>query len=716
MQGSRFLKKGSFKLLRKFLPNLKLTPGMVLHFLFLAAGIWILAANRILFFQGNRVIKSNSVMNPSVDIPLETCRRPIFSILIILIVLAALDTLFAFCGRKAHEKRNLFRNIPTALLAFCFVFLNAVLSFFEIELINNYYLVSMDNKFKLINILITFALYLVFVFALNSVSYGLIAGNLFFFVWGTANYFVQKFRGTPLQWVDFSSMRTAASVADNYKYTPNWEVAACAVLTFVLVVFIGNRRIMPMFGKTVMRVATRGIAAVILAVFAVVFFKTDFLADEGVWLRDWQPWYTYRLFGVESGFLEFAKASFPKAPEGYSQGKVREIIKETKEYTPVQTDFKTDVIPENIIIVMNEAFSDLRIYPGFECSESPMPFIDSLKENTMKGELLVSVKGGTTCNTEYEFLTGNSCVLSPTTVVFTSFIKDNQYSIARTLADQGYRTVAMHPYKAKGWSRTTVYPRMGFDEFLSIENAFADAETVRGYVSDRGDYREIIRQTEEKKKGEKLFLFNVTMQNHSSYEDSSFENTLHVLNYDGPSQNAADQYNSLVHLSDEAAKELIEYYSRSDQKTLICFFGDHQPEISDSFWEYCSGKTADSLTFEEQQRQFQSRYFIWANYDIPESDGEMLSANYLSSVLLSLTGLEKTPYNEFLLHQREQIPAMNAFGYLGTDGKQHEWDTGDVSAEDGEQLLKYKSLIYNELTGGGGRDKDFFGLAESSGK
>lgn len=42
-----------------------------------------------------------------------------------------------------------------------------------------------------------------------------------------------------------------------------------------------------------------------------------------------------------------------------------------------------------------------------------MPFIRGLTENTVKGRLMVSVKGGNTANSEYEFLTGNSMAFLP---------------------------------------------------------------------------------------------------------------------------------------------------------------------------------------------------------------------------------------------------------------------------------------------------------------
>ena len=65
---------------------------------------------------------------------------------------------------------------------------------------------------------------------------------------------------------------------------------------------------------------------------------------------------------------------------------------ETKETTTGQTAAASTEEQPNIFVIMNEAFSDLRVYGDFETSEDFMPFIDSMKENTVKGNLYVSVK------------------------------------------------------------------------------------------------------------------------------------------------------------------------------------------------------------------------------------------------------------------------------------------------------------------------------------
>ncbi len=689
----------------KIFPKWKWSPVLLLHLAGPAAAAIFLLFHRELFFQPSTV--SGKV---TVEVPLENQRPSVYATLFVLILLWLLYGLVSSYGKRSGEEKRtslpLWGIIPTAAV----IFLNAVLSFYEIELINNYYLVNMKQQYLILGWGITLVLYLVPVFAFNSLTVGMVIGNIIFLLWGMINYFVQAFRGIPFQWIDFASLRTAMSVSGNYEYKLTWQMVTCIIVTCTVCAFYLYRKIWHIMPGIKGRIFARGTAVLVLIAFWTVIFRTDYLSDKGIWLRDWQPWYTYRLFGMESGFFAFAKASFPTAPESYSSEEVRRIIAETGENSPKDLAREELVIPENIIIVMNESFSDLRIYPGFHADQELMPYLDSMEENTRQGKLLVSVKGGTTANTEYEFLTGNSCVLSPSTVVYNSFIKQDQFSIVRALAAQGYTVKALHPYGKYGWNRDVVYPRMGFTEFLHRDNSFEGAEKIRGFVSDRGNYQELIRQVEMKKPGEKLFLFNITMQNHSSYKSESLKSTVSLPDFHGTNKGQAEQYCTLLRISDQAIGELVEYFKKSDQKTLICFFGDHQPEIGDDFWQYCLEKNdLDHLDAEDLMKEYTTRYFIWANYDIPEAKDETLSANNLGAHLLALTGLQMTGYDGFLLEGTDVVPAMNAFGYLGRDGSMHTWGE-DPEGQEEKWLEAYKCLIYNELTAGSSRDASFFGI------
>lgn len=62
-------------------------------------------------------------------------------------------------------------------------------------------------------------------------------------------------------------------------------------------------------------------------------------------------------------------------------------------------------------MIMNESFADFKKFEDELKNIDVMPFYNSLQKNTIKGNLYVSVRGGGTCNTEFESLTGNSLIL-----------------------------------------------------------------------------------------------------------------------------------------------------------------------------------------------------------------------------------------------------------------------------------------------------------------
>jgi len=670
------------------------------------AMIIFVAANAARFFEESTVTDARAL-------EVEYWRPVFFAVSIAALVLGCLHGLFRAYLVPADCERTKERRILRIIFICILVALNSVMSFYLIELINNPWINYLQPIHILLGCGITLFFYLFFVFMTNSVSVGMLIGNIFFIVWAMVNYFVLEFRAIPFQWIDIASIRTAMNVAGSYSLHLTWQmVTAIACCTFACGFFL-HEGIYHIFKKWPLKIVSRGIGIAVALVFWIAVFKTDLLADTGIWLRDWHPQYTYKLFGMESGFLAFMKATFPTAPEGYSAEKVEEIEEKAMADSSVEDDASLTV-PDNIIVIMNESFSDFKVYPALGTSEEIMPFVDSLTENTQKGSLLVSVIGGTTANTEYEFLTGNSCLLSPTTVVYNSYIKQDQYSMARILKEQGYTAVALHPYLSNGWNRQIVYPRMGFDSFISLSD-FSDDEKsyLRGYMTDEADYKKLIKIVESKEEGEKLFLFNVTMQNHGEYENEKFKSTVSIIGYNGESKAAMEQYESLIRISDAALKDLIAYFEEhTEEKTLICFFGDHQPAVTDEFLSYATGKEEDELTFEDQQLKYTTKYLFWANYDIPEKSGETLSANYLGERLLSLTGLERSEYQKYLENQRnEYAPAINAYGYLDTDGTMHSFETEDLTGV--EWLDSYKYLIYNELTGGSARNASFFGAGDA---
>lgn len=236
---------------------------------------------------------------------------------------------------------------------------------------------------------------------------------------------------------------------------------------------------------------------------------------------------------------------------------------------------------------------------------------------------------------------------------------------------------------------------LGFSDFISLEDFSADSEYVRSFISDRESYNKLISLYERKGEDEKLFLFNVTMQNHGGYEDFSngFFNTERVV-YESYYPRA-NQYVTLANESDQAFKELVEYFKQQDERTIILMFGDHQPTLDEGFVSDMIGKDESEWTLEEIQREYITPFYIWANYDIEEQEIDKISSNYLADVLLETAGLEKTSYNTFLDSLYERIPVINSIGFIDAYDNYYSFDDAAIYSDliNGYQVIQYNNLF-----------------------
>ena len=561
-----------------------------------------------------------------------------------------------------------------------------------------------------------------FLFGLTGrVSRALGIQTAFCAVYGLANYFVLEFRGAPIQPWDILSIGTAASVADNYEYRLDKDALTALIGLLVLLAaefflradFYGpfkSRRALKKEAAAgsapkadtpertpakrrrviIVRTALCLVTGLLCFGYTKMLHNEDFVQKK---LRLYDKLFTPTTIQFKNGtvtaFLMELQYMSVEKPSGYNEKDAREAL---DSYETAGTPANTP----NIIVVMNEAFSDPAVLGEFTTNEDYMPFVHSLlrgAEDTVSGLLNVSVKGGNTANTEFEYLTGNSMAFLPYgSIPYQQYIKNETPSMASWLSGFGYRTVAMHPYRAAGWDRNKVYPLMGFDE-MYFEEFYKDSGVIRKYVSDEADYEKIIQIYEQKEPGEPLFLFNVTMQNHSSYNDwADYDNFSPDITVDGSDSEVLSAYLSLMKLSDQATERLVDYFAKEEEDTVIVFFGDHQP--TDSVVNpvlKLNGTSSSSLSAEEEALRYQVPFFIWANYDIEEERGLNISANYLASRTLDAAGLPKPGYFSFLSELEKQAPVISANHVSLSDGT-------FSSADDQDELLReYKTFQYHQL-------------------
>lgn len=216
-------------------------------------------------------------------------------------------------------------------------------------------------------------------------------------------------------------------------------------------------------------------------------------------------------------------------------------------------------------------------------------------------------------------------------------MKHNIEALPSYLAGLGYETYGMHPYYASGWDRDTVYPLLGFEHTVFIED-YTDREYIRKYVSDRSCVEKIKETFEQKETGKPMFLFNVTMQNHGSYSDT-YDNFIPDIAVEGASSESLSAYLSLIAKTDQALEELITYFKNVNEPTMIVFFGDHQPNdvVAEPVLRL-NGKSSRNLSAEDTKLRYQVPYLIWANYEIDTKTKEDTSANYLGMKVLEAAG------------------------------------------------------------------------------
>ena len=342
-------------------------------------------------------------------------------------------------------------------------------------------------KMLLCNAVFYYLIYLLVVFIAGSFSLGYMISTAFFMAVGMANYFIMQFRGSPIVPWDFFSLGTAFSVADNYSYEITWRFMH-ATFAFVFMLIL-SQKITWKPKKMIIR-----IPAVCLSLGLLVFAGKELQKTS---VKDWlgmdqtlfTPTVRYRNNGFLAAFVGNLHLIDVQKPDGYSADKVKEVQTKIensdtyREETAATANFDISKAP-NIIVIMDEAFSDLSARGSFEVSEDPIPFFHKMQEENAGGKLMVSVKGGNTANTEWEFLSGDTMAFLPTgSVVFQQFIHDNVPALPAYLASLGYSTTAIHPYRGSGWNRDKVYPMIGFQQFLTQDD-FVNPKYLRNFISD----------------------------------------------------------------------------------------------------------------------------------------------------------------------------------------------------------------------------------------
>ena len=582
------------------------------------------------------------------------------------------------------------------VLAYAFLVIIPALSYVLMEILTG----NLGKQRSLLMVVLNYALYFMVYFWVyiltNRIRISITVGVCFFTFFAMVNSFVLEFRRTPIRSADIFAASTAAGVVEEYRFIFSAKQAAVLLIALGILFTVYHIRYVMTHKKIRMARTVLGILMVVAAY--ALFWNDSFIRAHKMKPYTWDVLDSARDHGELLDFVSGIPYFKVDKPEGYTKKLAQEIETEGAALASgtldVRTAFDSDAAREkpDIIVIMNESFSDLKRAGDFETDVPYMEFFDSMEDNVLKGYTAVPVFGGETVSTEFEFLTGFSNAFFPSGVTgFQNYVRNGTFNLGQELQERGYYSVFLHPYKAKGYNRTNVYRSFGFDEMHFYDDYFWQLN-VRDLISDESNYKELIDRYEALKKDNKsVFIFNVTMQNHGGYDKGGYEATVHVTNPKGDYPKT-EQFLSLIRESDEAFRGLIEYFENSSHPVVICMFGDHQPSVEEAFYKKIQ-KNLSGTKLEKTARKFQTPFVIYTNYEMEEETFDVMSVNYLNLLVLKAAGLPLNDYQDYLEGLYESWPVVNAKGSMDRDGKWTAWE----EAKDREEIRQYEMVQYLEL-------------------
>lgn len=556
----------------------------------------------------------------------------------------------------------------------------------------------------------------------RNVFFGAALVNFGVCVLSIANRIKLEVRDEPVFPRDFALLKEVGSAMESYDIQyPMSTIAVVLLTTLALVVlglFIGCRPfpLAPLRGWLGRLLGTAGSMGILVALLLTVYASNDLYSS----FRVSNAYYIPSVFN-ELGFPYCFCHQFTTYPIDRPAGfdKATAASWETGDQ-PGQGE---DV---HLIMVMNEAFSDLTDDPAFTYTEEndPLPNLHALQSDphAVSGHVVVPGFAGGTANTEFDVLTGmQTNALSASTTSSFRVVNRDLDSVLRVFASDGYHTSFFHPGDDWFYNRENVYDWLGAEETvfvdemenLTYKGRWVTDDYMAGFIEEK--FEEAVAQ------GELLCNYTTTIQNHMSYTADKYGEGYVYPPVETDAQ-LTDDVRTMLEVYIEGARDadamlgrLVDYFSQTDEPVVLAFWGDHLPYLGDNQLAYTQLGSEVGLPEEERVNtlcSYETPYVIWANdaaaealdwesavesLDLPETN--RLSASFLGAALLELTGRgEESPWFAFLNQLRRELPVVQKKTYMTMDGTLTPLITSDqLNMIDQWRQWSYYKLRYKEV-------------------
>lgn len=420
-------------------------------------------------------------------------------------------------------------------------------------------------------------------------------------------------------------------------------------------------------------------------------WRRAFEASGARWAKASQP-HNYKVNGFVGGFLYNLDIPAMAKPPMYSRAVMERIA---AKYAALADARNASLDPDalkdvNVVSVLSESFSDPTRLEGLELAEDPLPRTRELMEKVPHGLMLSQKIGGGTSSMEFETLTGmslsqfNSAMDTPYQMLVPNY---RHFPSAVEIFNQmGHKTLAIHPYEATMYQRDTVYPILGFSDFVArSEMEHRGMPENNPFISDHAAFRQTLDAINEN--DEPVFVNLVTMQNHTPYV-GKYADPVEVEGLTDDGAEMVGQYARGLSLSDRAIARFIRAVERSDEKTIVLLYGDHLPAgLPEAVFEKNSDRTMHETPF-----------FMYSNFGEPKPEElPTTSPIFFLPRVFELAGAPLPPYYALLRELESNVSALEHGRLISSGG--YEVSPETLSAEAKELLRDYRLVQYDLSVG-----------------
>lgn len=382
--------------------------------------------------------------------------------------------------------------------------------------------------------------------------------------------------------------------------------------------------------------------------------------------RKWRYWNqrtNYLANGFVGGFLYNMPTVAMATPADYDEETLDALATRYEKAAAKVNRNRTGSLDDvNVVLVLSESFSDPTRLEGFDLAQDPIPKTRALMESGTAGTMMAQLYGGGTANMEFEMLTGQSIGLfepqlsSPYQMVVPEY---EQYpSAVGWFEANGHTPVAVHPYITSFYKRDQVYDVFGFDSFVH-DTTMAEQDRIddNEFISDQSAFDEVRRQIDAS--DDPLMVNLVTMQNHIPV-DGNYTDPIPVEGVDDAQADRIGNYARGLAHTDDALADFLTGLEKSDEKTVVVFYGDHLPGIYDS-------AIADQ---NPGLGMYTTPFFLWSSEGTPKRQLPQSSPTQFLPMLYEMADAPVPPYFVMLDRLRRHVAALEQGRLLDPTGRE----------------------------------------------